>query len=95
MSRIRSCPAHVPWRTAKLPELRQLEEPLQTEEVSPRFGKSGCRDLHPLEEGTPLFQRVFEEYLSSSKRILPDSTGQKKNPPPMKEMGFGGSLKNL
>jgi hypothetical protein len=43
---------------------------------------------NPLEEGAPLFQRVFEEFPFLSKRILSNSTGQTKNPSPMKEMGF-------
>ena len=43
---------------------------------------------NPLEEGAPLFQRVFEEFPFLSKRILSNSTGQTKNPSPMREMGF-------
>lgn len=36
---------------------------------------------HPLEEGTPLFQRGFEEFLFLSKWILYTSTEQKKTTP--------------
>lgn len=42
---------------------------------------------HPLEEGTPLFQRGFEEFLFLSKRILYTSTEQKK-PTPDEGGGF-------
>ena len=68
-------------RTAKPLKPYNLCEPLPTEEFFPSFEKSGCRDLNPLEEGTPLFQRVFEESLSSSKRILPTYSEQRKTHP--------------
>ena len=58
--------------------LYQLKE---KEKVRGIEKENADRIEHPLEEGTPLFQRGFEEFLFLSKRILPDSTGQKKTHP--------------
>jgi len=65
-------------KTSETPHPR---EPLQTEEDFLSIGKSGCREREPVGGGNSGGQRVIEERLSSSKRILPTYSEQRKTHP--------------